>query len=242
MFKIKVYNRQLVEATDMQALSNATLENIKEAMKPLIKSVHGSENVRSEGLNATANGAYVDIAPGKILVDGLALILTSTEAVNVFETPANATNPKIVSICIAPLEQDVLPESRWFLDDQQEPPVEYQQTVDTQIKVTYQFQAVHGTPAASPTPPTIPEGFVELVRVTVPAGSTTVSQGNIVEQFSISSGVEGKLEANLVGTANGVASLDSGGKVPSNQLRHTPKVVSSLPGTTEALAIFFREV
>lgn len=57
-----------------------------------------------------------------------------------------------------------------------------QQTVKTRIAGMVVFQVLQGVAAASPVPVSVPEGWVALAKINVPANATKIQQNNIVSE------------------------------------------------------------
>jgi hypothetical protein len=80
----------------------------------------------------------------------------------------DATNPRYDLICLAPSTTDDQPSSRLVLNTGTT-------SINKRTRLSYEFQVVEGTPAASPSVPATPAGYIAIARVLVPATSGTVT-------------------------------------------------------------------
>lgn len=77
-------------------------------------------------------------------------------------------------------EVEDLPETRNVMTDVVSRNI-VQQTVKTRIAGTVVFQVLQGVPAAVPVPVTVPDGWISLAKVNVPANVAQIQQSNIVD-------------------------------------------------------------
>lgn len=94
---------------------------------------------------------------------------------------AHNTYPRIDRIVAQYQELEDLPETRNVMVDVVSRNIA-QQTVKTRIAGTIAFQVLQGVAAASPVPVNVPEGWVALAKINVPANVTTIQQSNIISE------------------------------------------------------------
>ena len=78
-------------------------------------------------------------------------------------------------------EVEDLPETRNVMTDVVSRNIT-QQTVKTRVAGMVVFQVLQGVAAASPVPVSVPEGWVALAKINVPANATKIQQNNIVSE------------------------------------------------------------
>ncbi|WP_299449192.1 hypothetical protein [uncultured Phascolarctobacterium sp.] len=91
-----------------------------------------------------------------------------------------------------------------------------QQTVKTRIAGTVVFQVLQGVPAAVPVPVTVPDGWIPLAKVNVPANVNQIQQSNIINDAP-------KLLAILNHNHNGAG---GGQKISYKNLTDTPAIAT----------------
>jgi hypothetical protein len=76
----------------------------------------------------------------------------------------DATNPRIDIVCLAPSTTDDQPSSRLVLNTGTT-------SINKRTRLSYDYTVVAGTPAATPSAPAVPSGYVKIAECRVPATS-----------------------------------------------------------------------
>ncbi len=92
---------------------------------------------------------------------------------------AHNSYSRVDRIVVKYQEVEDLPETRNVMNDVVSRNI-VQQTVKTRIAGSVVFQVLQGVPAAAPVPASVPEGWVSLAKITIPANATKIQQSNIV--------------------------------------------------------------
>lgn len=163
-------------------------------------------------------GMSVQIAAGHALIAGTQTatqgfyIAYNDGATTVAIATANPTNPRIDRIVVA--VQDAY----------------YGGTANNQVL----FQAITGTPASSPVPPSAPDNSITLAYVAVSAGATSIVNANITDTRTYAKLSETVIEASATAantlTINGIGS-QTGKALRVNNSTGTQKFAISVDGT-----------
>lgn len=93
----------------------------------------------------------------------------------------------------------------------------------TTTPYTPEIKVITGTPAATPSAPATPSGYLLLAQVNVDAGATTIAQANIVDErqiatLKVTASQIGAIPLSELGEPGGPATLDEQGQVFATQL------------------------
>jgi len=94
---------------------------------------------------------------------------------------ASPTYPRIDRVVAQYQEIEDLPETRNVMIDVVSRNIA-QQTVKTRVSGTVTMQVLEGIPAASPVAVNVPDGWVALAKINVPANTTAIQQSNIINE------------------------------------------------------------
>ena len=94
---------------------------------------------------------------------------------------AHSTYPRIDRVVAQYQAVEDLPETRNVMTDVVSRNIS-QQTVKTRVAGMVVFQVLQGVAAASPVPVSVPEGWVALAKINVPANATKIQQSNIISE------------------------------------------------------------
>ncbi len=94
---------------------------------------------------------------------------------------ASPTYPRIDRVVAQYQEIEDLPETRNVMIDVVSRNIA-QQTVKTRVSGTVTMQVLEGIPAASPVAVNVPDGWVALAKINVPANATAIQQSNIINE------------------------------------------------------------
>lgn len=192
MYKLKVYDKQLVEAVDVQNIADASLENVQDGISFLTRGLFKTNSLILSGMEVTEKdplSQYMGVASGILFINGVLVENENAYDVDLFDEAPHPTLPKIATVCVSIIEENVSNESRWFIDDSGDVPFEYQQNVDTLINVRLEFTVFYGSPNAVPQKPVIPNGYVPFFDMFIGANAPYVTESNLTMLISSIDGV-----------------------------------------------------
>lgn len=117
--------------------------------------------------------AVVVTAPLAAIAQGGPVIVETDTPLSI--QPADPTNPRIDLVSVGYSEQQTAQEQRYVRQGS----TKVQVPINTKYQAQPELLVTTGVPAASPVPPAVPAGHIPLAEVTVPAGATSIGQGDI---------------------------------------------------------------
>jgi hypothetical protein len=187
MQKVKFYDKEQLDLTEIEALASLAHEAVKEIVRKFLFDGFCVFSGCSVTQNSVPNGQVL-LGESLALQDGNIVYIPDQQTINILNNTgtwgtgvaASSSYPRYSIVCIKYVETETQNQLKWFLDDADPAnPTEYQQSVITRIADSYDITVVHGTASASPVKPNVPDGYAKIAEILIPAGSVTVTTSNI---------------------------------------------------------------
>lgn len=186
MKRVLFHDKQLADIEEMLAIGQLEAENFQEMLDSFFFTGFTVFNGFEISESTTPNGG-VRLGLSLGLQNGKIINIGSNQNINIVSDiggwgtaqAAHGSLNRYSIVCIKHDNRNTTLVEKWFINDTEDPPIEYQQSVNTRIEDYFEITVVHGIAGSSPAVPDTPAGYEKLAEIFVGANVTTITNANI---------------------------------------------------------------